>query len=930
MAVITITSTDLTAGALIPPLHKGSFCGQGNINPQFAWTISGFAAGHIETYEIYMLDLTASGSGPGGKFVHWGVTGIPNTFSQSVAQNQTWTTETVLPSDYGSGDASNGYHGPCAPAATDNNYEIRVIAKIAKQFQAFVGEAEVVGTFRFTDNNQNLASEPTTGDCGTLACPPGSELIGDKCQTIEISEATLNGTIYTANAATPSTGWGWAGTRFYADADTYQLPLRGGQGSGYATDAILEEDDGVGAALPFTLNNTTPVWSSAANQGVDGRLAIAGVWPASNPTQEWIGFSRCIDVPETKKYCIGLAADNRMRFKINGQMIARFDILALTAHFNYWHVIEITLNQGANIVEIEGYNDGSFAGFAAEIYDATLAQLNAVTTLPQLEPYILWSTRDRVGETFDIGEESGYTCPDGTAYDSCNGGQCTSITYSDPEQIQCCVLIENCKDPEETYLIQMLAGQPDIYQDTVYEFATEGQSLLPGKCFKVLGLEVCPEGADYTDVVITTNHGLDNCLACDPSLKVESCDEPGIFQYIALAVGQPALVAGNVYEFSTFTGCYTFVEEVNDTAPVYTDVTITTNHATTYCLICEPCHVFTSCADGVTEIRVRFAEGVEVPLLTGVYELGGDAAIENTCWQYTGTDTCDQGTEDYLNVTITKDYECDDCSVCNPKYLITDCTDSQNTQIIEWDQNEEPLDETQTYVFDFDPDTCYTVEARPPVPCGVTEVTEPPEAPGPKWRTSACVYGMADTLRFVNSMGDETAGSVHTVESLIINGTERTAEIKPTYPMPIAGGEMSWATLNTVAANNQYDLTYTDQVTGLNATFAALGVSDLIKAQVVTNDIWAGTEQVINDLPRAHGGYYLIVADTVNSFQIDINDDEGYIRRYTWDVNDGVSVDKVDGGTPVNPQIMYEYASCVNAAAEPFVVVNGIVQEPAF
>ena len=36
---ITIISSDITSGALIPPVHKGFTCGQPNVNPAIEWAI---------------------------------------------------------------------------------------------------------------------------------------------------------------------------------------------------------------------------------------------------------------------------------------------------------------------------------------------------------------------------------------------------------------------------------------------------------------------------------------------------------------------------------------------------------------------------------------------------------------------------------------------------------------------------------------------------------------------------------------------------------------------------------------------------------------------------------------------------------------------------------------------------------------------------
>ena len=46
------------------------------------------------------------------------------------------------------------------------------------------------------------------------------------------------------------------------------------------------------------------------------------------PIDEWIGFSRCINVPTDGEYLIGLAGDNRIRFAVNGEMLIEKDNLS--------------------------------------------------------------------------------------------------------------------------------------------------------------------------------------------------------------------------------------------------------------------------------------------------------------------------------------------------------------------------------------------------------------------------------------------------------------------------------------------------------------------------------------------------------------------------------------------------------------------------
>ncbi len=226
-----------------------------------------------------------------------------------------------------------------------------------------------------------------------LACPTGYTMVNGKCEIGIQVDADLDITTFLAADGNKSTAYGWRGTRFYEDADTFTLPLRGD------SSAILVDNDGAGSALvPQVLDNGTEPWDKVDNLSLsEGRLHRTGVWSDAPPVggdqlpiDEWVGFRRCVDVPETKKYCLGFAADNRMRLTIidptnTSTLIARFDAGGYEKHFGFWHIIEVTLQAGANIIELEGWNDELVAAFGAEIYDASVAELMAITTLEELE-----------------------------------------------------------------------------------------------------------------------------------------------------------------------------------------------------------------------------------------------------------------------------------------------------------------------------------------------------------------------------------------------------------------------------------------------------------------------------------------------------------------------------------------------------------------
>jgi len=710
---LTITSTSFPDGGLIPVSHKNATsCGEANISPQLSWTTGGdLLPSMVEKYEMGVWDPNS------GNFLHWRVEGIDPT-QLSIAENGAWIgTPIITPSGWGTGDAANGWNGPCAQSSGANVYNIQVRAYILPEYQDFLKDAtakhgvETVESpiYTFIDNNINVSPPPTIADCDQLGCDPGSELVDEKCQTITSIPVTIGATVYTAAAGDTSLDYGKSGTRFYEDADAYIFPLNGDDAT-----SELFDNDGAGIILPYTVINTDlPPWDHAGVSLLEGRLNIAGLWTTEPgigmPTNEWIGFSTCITVPSTGKYSIGLGADNRMRFSLNGVLIAHFDT-TIDKNHKYWHVIEMNLNEGLNIIEMEGYNSGSNAAFGAEIYNTDIATLKLLASEAALEPYIEWSTRDRIGNDFNVGEVSGYTCPEGTAYDSCAGGQCTSITYSDPTAQACCWLIENCKDPEETYLIHMDAGETEvIYNQSVYAFG--GHAILLNKCFTVIELALCPI-PDLADVTVTATHGVDNCMACDPSIKLESCLNPGEFTYVSMD-GDLILIEGNIYELDQLEGCQIYVGTDSEHPPSKTDVIVVTDYEADDCLVCIPCYEFRNCDTGVA-ITVRFAEGFspnEDDFF--VYGLAGDPALEDICWQLAGEASC-PGLADYEDVTIVKDYECANCETCIPYYKLTNCIDPEDIMFIQWGKLAPPLTPGTAYIFDFtpNPDECYTAELQ--------------------------------------------------------------------------------------------------------------------------------------------------------------------------------------------------------------------------
>ena len=274
-----------------------------------------------------------------------------------------------------------------------------------------------------------------------------------------------------------------------------------------------------------------------------GRLLNGSIWtnPGTLPVQEWIGVSYCFESTETKTYRIGFAGDDNVRVKINGRYLINPEVtpeydnnindnfsISYSRSVQTYLVIGITLNSGKNIIEVEGYNNTSgIGGFVLEIYDATESQLKNIRYESELASVTVFSTIDKIGDNFDLGENSGFSCPTGYALDTC----VTATTQ--------CVKIERVtREDEQLDTYCACPGYPQIVKD--YENVTVELPLTPS--INVL---------DCNDITTFVN----NFSASTTLEDIEVVKGRNVY---ALGTGST----------STFNG-YWFVEENDGTIGVY-------------------------------------------------------------------------------------------------------------------------------------------------------------------------------------------------------------------------------------------------------------------------------------------------------------------------------------------------------------------------
>lgn len=239
---------------------------------------------------------------------------------------------------------------------------------------------------------------------------------------IDTVPATLNGNLLEVKSGNSASSYGNSGGRFYEPLSNYTLPIEGNTSNNDLADSsgtTVAVDQTVVSSPWTTLLENIGVW----NNDIDSNATTTG--------SLWYGFSKCINVESSGTYVIGLAADNFCRFKLNGEPFVE---LKKNDNFKFWHMFEVELIGGTNIIEMEGKNDTSTnAAFGAEIYNAPLSTISGITNNVDLDAVTIFSTGDLVDSAvFDLGEDNGYSCPPGYSLNICADGAptCTLISGS--------------------------------------------------------------------------------------------------------------------------------------------------------------------------------------------------------------------------------------------------------------------------------------------------------------------------------------------------------------------------------------------------------------------------------------------------------------------------------------------------------------------
>ncbi len=164
------------------------------------------------------------------------------------------------------------------------------------------------------------------------------------------------------------------------------------------------------------------------------RLGQVGVWtcPAPSffseqpPYNEWLGFSHCLDIDTAGDYLVGIAGDNEVLLRVDGNVVYQS---VSPQNYATWNVLRLPLSAGTHVIELFGLNREAFAAFGAEIAGpfpaGSLTTPAAMRDAGYLDN-IIWSTADmRTGPTQQFQTSTGATassglsCPAGFALDLC-------------------------------------------------------------------------------------------------------------------------------------------------------------------------------------------------------------------------------------------------------------------------------------------------------------------------------------------------------------------------------------------------------------------------------------------------------------------------------------------------------------------------------
>lgn len=240
----------------------------------------------------------------------------------------------------------------------------------------------------------------------------------------------------------------------------------------------------------------TPLTQSFWRDGTSGcgfdtyvkRIAVQAQIVNNDPctfqiTDEFVGFAETVCIPVTKKYFIGIAADDSLRVLIDGVVVFDFNasdpakqLTPLSTLWGYYHIFPITVNAGSHLFRFEYKNTAGAGMFAFELYDMTLAELtNSLLDETTLQSKRVISNGQPISSlakrTVGYFTELVNACPEG--YKLSVDDNCIVVCEGTLSQNQIQVLNEpSCCRYEDIVVDDCL----DVCEDSCYEYVVGFQS----------------------------------------------------------------------------------------------------------------------------------------------------------------------------------------------------------------------------------------------------------------------------------------------------------------------------------------------------------------------------------------------------------------------------------------------------------------------
>jgi hypothetical protein len=410
---------------------------------------------------------------------------------------------------------------------------------------------------------------PSCNPVQPCECPPDFNFVDGECVKTTTTSADYSGQLFELKIGSRNKYYCDLGLRLYPDITSMTWPIYG-YGASNAS-YTLNQNNGAGAAVVPTANVQSEVWGKLGNpcntmttnnctgNTCGGRLNRAGVWATNYPPNQELAFEFCITVEGTqpKQYMLGLAGDNYVKFYVDGNLAVFLNVPGsnVTTPFRHWHTFPVTLTPGTHTIKLAGLNLGSDAAFAGEIYDISLPQFQANLMAPaisagncgtseaQLEPFIIFSTRDMVGQSIANPSLPGeWSCPDGSDVIFCNGTP--SCVIREKITLTCaCYMIIPC-DGSPTFI-----SNNDAFESFIDGFITVNSENYTG-CAYIVKLEDndCLESVEaFPDPDIPCDCDL-RCFFVENTNGFLYVDQNNVLQEVSTLDAQPYLkVCSKVY-----------------------------------------------------------------------------------------------------------------------------------------------------------------------------------------------------------------------------------------------------------------------------------------------------------------------------------------------------------------------------------------------